>query len=168
MTTAIGFLQVGALVAIAIGIKELIAMLRQITEAKPQEQPAPPRRYPAVFAPLHCGRATEYAGLTEPCGRRAKHQGRCMSEEEIQHVADHGAPMFAPVELRPATSGEDELQATAAEIEKHVDDIPMSLVNDLTDDEIAWLTGLRVLVARANRGADWGGETREQNLGAYR
>lgn len=60
----------------------------------PQRNP----RYRSVFAPLACGIASTFEGLTGPCGRRRNHVGRCMTEDEIEHLAAVGPSVTVTVE----------------------------------------------------------------------
>jgi hypothetical protein len=71
----------------------------------PRDRP----RYPVVFAPLACGIATSFAGLTGPCARRRNHGPRCMTDDEIEHVAEHG--VTPTVVLQPPA---EEWEATHA------------------------------------------------------
>ena len=149
----------GGVAAVVVAIKEVAQAIRQ----RPHPVQVVTRRMPPAFVPMHCGRAVEFAGLTEVCGRRVNHNGRCMCEAEIQQVADLGAPLFQPVEIRPTTSVDDELRIAAAELGKHVADMPVSMPGSLEADQFAWLSALRVMVDSMNRGTDWGGVTREQD-----
>lgn len=57
-----------------------------------------PRRYRSVFAPLACGVVAVFEGLTGPCARRRNHVGRCMTDDEIEHLAGAGSPVTVTVE----------------------------------------------------------------------
>jgi hypothetical protein len=61
-------------------------LMRHTLPEGPRDRP----RYPVVFVPLACGIATSFAGLTGPCARRRNHGPRCMTDDEIEHVAEHG------------------------------------------------------------------------------
>jgi hypothetical protein len=53
------------------------------------EEPQPARRrYGAVFAPLACCFPAKFGGLTGPCARRRNHRPPCMTEDEIEHIAE--------------------------------------------------------------------------------
>lgn len=67
----------------------------------------PARRYQQVFAPIGCGLATHHAGLTGPCVRRKTHTGRCLTEHELEQLAEIGPAVV----VIPAPGGAEDFDA---------------------------------------------------------
>lgn len=113
-------------------------------------------RYPTVYMPLGCGIATSFAGLTDSCARRRGHNGRCMCDSEIEHIADHGETSV--VEPTMDRSG---LLADIAALSQHVEACPVSLLDDdHTASEVAWVSGVRLRVDALVSGETFSDETR--------
>ncbi len=147
---------------LAFGLTQIVltlAVLRTLRVSvviAPVVEDPEPRRPQPVFIPLGCGIATAYGRLTEPCARGRNHAGRCMTELEIQRVADHGMTANA------------NLVVDAVALARHVNAMPTALMErELTDAEIVWLarvrSGVLTMAGQGDPLSEWG-ETNETKL----
>jgi hypothetical protein len=119
------------------------------------EEP-PGDKHPTVSSPRAGGTPTPFAGMTAPCARRRGHNGRCMSEAEIDHIAEHGATSV--VEPMIDRAG---LVADLAALSRHVEACPASLLDDdHTETEVAWVAGVRLRVESMVSGETFSDDTR--------
>lgn len=117
-------------------------------------------KHPTVYVPLGCGIQTSFAGMTEPCARRHGHNGRCMSDAEIEHIAEHGAAsVVEPCSAPSAVAAE--LRRSISELAQHVDTRPPGLFSvERPGGEVDWVTKTVLMVEALDNGESFTDETR--------
>lgn len=148
-----------ALVVIAIAqvAAALAARRRSVAPIQPSRLPPDspgPRPYHAYFVPLACGIAVESGRLTEPCGRRRSHGGRCMSERELEQASDLAGgrtELVVPTTLTAVAAPDDgraaaDISADLAALAHHMETCPAAIGTRLTGGDLEWLLRMRFMV----------------------
>jgi hypothetical protein len=143
---------------LTIAATQVATLTMKIADWRRSREPVetPRDKHPTVYMPLGCGIATTFAGMTDSCARRRGHNGRCMSESEIDHIAEHG--VTSVVEPMIDRAG---LVADLAALSRHVEACPASLLDDdHTETEVAWVAGVRLRVESMVSGETFSDDTR--------